>query len=55
MSEWLTVPQVADYLQVKPRTLQDWRTRKVGPKWSKRGQIVRYRQSDVDEWMRGGK
>ncbi len=55
MDQWLTPAQVAEHLQVKTRTLQDWRSRKIGPKWSKQGQIVRYQESDVDEWMRGGK
>jgi hypothetical protein len=32
-------------------TLEQWRWRRTGPKWSKVGRHVRYAWSDVEEWF----
>lgn len=47
----LTVEQVAAQLQIKPATLYQWRTQNRGPKAFKYGNLVRFRRSDLDEWM----
>ena len=36
---------------VSGRTLQRWRLEGIGPKFLKLGRLVRYRQSDLDQWV----
>lgn len=47
----LTTRQVAAYLQVEVKTVYSWRLRRLGPKAAKVGKHLRFRQSDVDEWL----
>lgn len=35
----------------KAGTLEQWRYRKVGPKFIKVGKLVRYEESDLQEWL----
>jgi excisionase family DNA binding protein len=46
-----TQGEVAEYLRVPASTLEQWRWRKTGPKWSKVGRHVRYAWADVEEWF----
>lgn len=46
-----TQQEVATYLGVAESTLEQWRWRKTGPRWSKVGRYVRYRWSDIDKWL----
>jgi len=48
---FITTPQAAEYLGMKPQTLEAWRCRGGGPKFAKLGRAVRYRQSDLDAWI----
>ena len=49
---WLTTVQAAALLSQKPITLEIWRTKGVGPAYSKPSRsVVRYRKSALDEWM----
>lgn len=49
----LTSDEVAALLRVKPDTLRIWRyLGDRGPAFVKVGSAVRYRQSDVDAWLR---
>jgi hypothetical protein len=57
-----TSPEVAAYLRVSERTLEDWAYREVGPEFSYVGQQRRYRWEDVEKYVaersrksRGGK
>ena len=43
--------QVADYLQKPEKTLAEWRYRGIGPRYLTIGRDVRYRWSDVEEWL----
>lgn len=43
--------QVAAYLQVSPRTLDDWAYRGTGPRFSRVGKHRRYRWPDVEQWL----
>lgn len=46
-----TPEEVADYLQLPPKTLAEWRSRGLGPKYHKVGRHVRYRWTDVEKWL----
>lgn len=47
-----TPEQIAEYLQKPVRTLEQWRYRGIGPRWTKvGGRDVRYRWSDVEKWL----
>ena len=51
---WLrivTEVQAAEILQVSTRTLQSWRYRGEGPPYFRMGRLVRYRLSDLAEWL----
>ena len=39
--------EVAEMLNVSPKTLEYWRWKKKGPRYLKVGRLARYRQSDV--------
>jgi predicted DNA-binding transcriptional regulator AlpA len=47
----LTEVQVADLLRLSYRTLQTWRSDKVGPPYVRVGRAIRYRRSDLIAWM----
>lgn len=52
MTRALATPEeVSEYLGVPPRTLEAWRHRQTGPRWSKVGRHVRYRWPDVEKWL----
>lgn len=44
-------PEVAAYLKVPPRTLDQWAYKGVGPKFSRVGKYRRYRWADVEKWL----
>ena len=46
-----TSPEVAAYLRVSERTLEDWAYRGVGPEFSYVGQQRRYRWQDVEKYV----
>ena len=46
-----TSPEVAAYLRVSERTLEDWAYRGVGPEFSYVGQQRRYRWEDVEKYV----
>jgi excisionase family DNA binding protein len=46
-----TIDQAAEYLQVKPRTLSNWRYRNFGPPGVKIGGLLRYRREEVERWL----
>ncbi len=52
--EWLTTEDLAEWLKVPIRTVQDWRVRQVGPDAKKIGRSVRYRRSEVERWIDSG-
>jgi hypothetical protein len=45
--------QAAEYLSVKVATLRHWRHKMRGPRYLKfqKSQTIRYRQSDLDEFL----
>lgn len=46
-----TSAEVAEYLGVPLRTLDQWAYRGVGPRYSKVGKHRRYRWSDCERWL----
>ena len=52
---YLKEGQVAELLGLPVRTLQSWRLRGGGPEFYKIGRSVRYKRSDLDEWLAGRK
>ena len=44
-------PAVAEYLNVAEATLTQWRYKRVGPPFVSVGRHVRYRWSDVEQWL----
>lgn len=49
----LTIDQAAEYLAIPKATIYTWRTRRAGfgPRAVKIGGSLRYRQSDLDQWI----
>ncbi len=43
--------EVADYLQKPEKTLAEWRSRGIGPRYIPVGRDVRYDWRDVDAWV----
>lgn len=43
--------EAAAYLQVKPRTLREWRATRGLPFIKLTAREIRYRRSDLDRWM----
>lgn len=46
-----TNDQASQYLQVKPRTLVQWRYLGRGPRYVKTGRDVCYLKADLDAWI----
>jgi len=51
MEPLLTLDDLAEYLQIPKRTIHAWRYRREGPTAIRVGGHLRYRQSDVVDWL----
>jgi len=51
LSTLLTEEQAAEFLTVKPRTLRLWRQTRALPHIRITTKEIRYRASDLDEWL----
>jgi predicted DNA-binding transcriptional regulator AlpA len=47
----LTETQAAQVLSLSIRTLQSWRGKGSGPDFIRAGRAVRYRRSDIQDWV----
>lgn len=47
----LTTHEAASYLRLSKRTLERLRVSGLGPKFVKCVRSIRYRQSDLDQWI----
>lgn len=47
----MTTEEVADYLQVPIGTLYGWRYKRIGPVAVRIGRHLRYRRSDIEQWL----
>ncbi len=51
-SERLVTPEeLSEMLQIPLGTIYQWRARRTGPPAHKVGKHLRYRQSDVEDWL----
>ncbi len=54
---YLTPQEAAAYLRLSPRTLEEYRIKKIGPGYFRLGAHKRasvlYRKQDLDAWMEG--
>jgi len=48
---FLTTKELAAYLGVPAKTINYWRSRGDGPRWTKNNNAVRYRTDHVLEWL----
>lgn len=48
-------PEVADWLGVSEQALAQMRHRGTGPAYIKRGHLVFYMPSDVEQWLQEGR
>lgn len=51
MSTLLTIDEAAQRLTVAPSTLNNWRSHRTGPAWTKVGGLVRYMESDIEKYL----
>ncbi len=47
----MTTEEVADWLQVAPKTLRNWRSAGIGPTALKLHSVVRYDRAAVEAWI----
>ena len=51
-TEFLTTQQAAEFLSLKPTTLNQWRWSGKGPKYVRIGErTIRYRHQDLHHWV----
>lgn len=55
MERLLTGEQLAQLLNVSSRTIRNWRGRRGLPVYMVGGTVPRYRESEVEEWLRQSK
>src|SRR4051794_910378 len=48
---YLTAAESAQYLRSSTSTLAKYRLRGIGPPYSRIGRVIRYRRTDLDQWM----
>jgi excisionase family DNA binding protein len=51
MDSLLNQKQAAQVLGISVRTLERHRVAGTGPRWARLGRLVRYRESDLVEWI----
>jgi excisionase family DNA binding protein len=51
VSALLSVEDAAAYLDVKPRTIYDWRRQRKGPVAVRIGRLVKFRVEDLDTYI----
>lgn len=49
---WLSPPQLAVYVGLPEKTLEEYRRKGTGPAYSRVGKHVRYNRHDADAWLR---
>lgn len=49
---FMTTSDLAERLRVSPDTVKKWRKTNAGPPAIRVGRVIRYRESDVMDWLR---
>ena len=49
--QFVTTQEAAEYIGMKPATLEVWRVYGKGPVFRKFGRVVRYEVKDLDKWI----
>ncbi len=49
--EWIGIETLAGELGIPVRTIYAWRSAHKGPRGHKLGKHVRFRRTDVEEWL----
>lgn len=47
----MTSQELSEFIGYSVKTLANWRSQAIGPKYVKPGGRVRYRLSDVEKWL----
>lgn len=48
---WVSVDDLADELQIPKSTIYGWKSRGIGPRWTRVGKHLRARRTDIDLWL----
>ncbi|MDI3386360.1 helix-turn-helix domain-containing protein [Streptomyces sp. B-S-A8] len=51
MEKMITIPELADALNVSVKTIYEWNSLGTGPAYVKAGGGVRFRPSEVERWL----
>ncbi len=51
MTENVGIKEAADYLGCSVAALRTWKRQGRGPKYFRLGKLLRYRRTDLDEWI----
>ena len=51
LGDYLTVDELAEYLQLSKETIYHWRLEGTGPKATKLGKQLRYSRANVEAWL----
>jgi excisionase family DNA binding protein len=52
LGDYLTVDELAEYLQLSKETIYHWRLEGTGPKATKLGKQLRYSRANVEAWLK---
>lgn len=47
-----TIPEAAQYLGRSPKTLRNWRSMGIGPRWNGGGHGTRYEWAELEQWIK---
>jgi hypothetical protein len=50
-SAFVTTTLAAAYINTSPAVMMNWRSQRRGPRYHGKNEFVRYRISDLDQWM----
>ncbi|MET9583625.1 helix-turn-helix domain-containing protein [Streptomyces sp. NPDC006539] len=48
---WVSVDDLADELQIPKSTIYGWKSRGLGPQWTRVGKHLRARRTAIDTWL----
>lgn len=52
LGDYLSVDELAEYLQLSKETIYHWRLEGTGPKATKLGKHLRYSRANVEAWLK---